>query len=87
MSALLIIDVQNDFIDGSLAIRHCPAGQEGAEVVPTINYLLDTVQFHVVVYSLDWHPPDHISFVENVCNREVHKTSKVRDRVTDMSVT
>ena len=77
MSALLVIDVQNDFIDGTLAIRHCPAGQEGAEVVPVINGLLDTVQFDVVIYSLDWHPPNHISFVENKNEREIHKTSKV----------
>ncbi|KAI0219924.1 Nicotinamidase [Lamellibrachia satsuma] len=77
VSALLVIDVQNDFIDGTLAIKHCPAGQEGAEVVPIINNVLDTVQFHTVVYTIDWHPPNHISFVENVCNREIHKTSKV----------
>ena len=32
--ALLIIDVQNDFIDGSLSLKHCPAGQDGAAIVP-----------------------------------------------------
>ena len=32
VSALLVIDVQNDFISGSLAITGCPAGQDGAEV-------------------------------------------------------
>ena len=77
VSALLVIDVQNDFIDGTLAIRHCPAGQEGAEVVPVINELLDTVPFNLVIYSLDWHPPNHISFIENKNDREIHKTSKV----------
>ncbi len=29
--------VQNDFISGSLAIKNCAAGQDGADVVPTIN--------------------------------------------------
>ena len=32
VSALLVIDVQNDFISGSLAITGCPAGQDGEEV-------------------------------------------------------
>lgn len=32
VSALLVIDVQNDFISGSLAITNCPAGQNGEEV-------------------------------------------------------
>ena len=26
--------VQNDFIDGSLSLKHCPAGQDGAAIVP-----------------------------------------------------
>ena len=32
VSAFLVIDVQNDFISGSLAITNCPAKQDGAEV-------------------------------------------------------
>ena len=32
MSALLVIDVQNDFISGSLAVVNCPAGEKGEEV-------------------------------------------------------
>jgi hypothetical protein len=31
----------------------------------------------VVTYSLDWHPPDHLSFVDNVQNRKLHETSPV----------
>ena len=31
-SALVVVDVQNDFISGSLAIKHCPAGQDGEDV-------------------------------------------------------
>jgi nicotinamidase-related amidase len=27
-SALLVVDVQNDFLEGSLALRNCPAGQQ-----------------------------------------------------------
>ena len=36
VSALLVIDVQNDFISGSLAITNCPAKQDGEEVRTTL---------------------------------------------------
>ena len=32
MSALIVVDVQNDFISGSLAISNCPAQHNGEEV-------------------------------------------------------
>jgi len=32
VSAIIIVDVQNDFISGTLAISNCPAGQNGEEV-------------------------------------------------------
>jgi hypothetical protein len=31
-AALVVVDVQNDFISGSLAIINCPAGQNGEDV-------------------------------------------------------
>ncbi|KAL5012845.1 hypothetical protein ScPMuIL_011396 [Solemya velum] len=77
VSALLVIDVQNDFIDGSLALRNCPAGQDGAGVIPAINSALDTAKFDVVIYSKDWHPPNHISFVDNAGLRPIHGSCKV----------
>ena len=76
-SAFVIVDVQNDFISGSLAIKNCPAGQNGEEVVPPINRLLDTVPFTMHCYSLDWHPADHISFIDNVHMRKLSYDSKV----------
>ncbi|GFQ88567.1 nicotinamidase [Trichonephila clavata] len=76
-TALIAIDVQNDFIDGSLAIRNCPAGQEGYEVVPVINDLLDTVPFNYVFYTYDWHPEDHVSFIDNVHLRNFHESCSV----------
>lgn len=75
--ALIVIDVQNDFIDGSLAIRNCPAGQEGKDVVPVINELLQTVSFDYVFYTFDWHPEDHVSFIDNVLLRDFHESSLV----------
>ncbi|XP_071035843.1 nicotinamidase [Parasteatoda tepidariorum] len=66
ITALLVIDVQNDFIDGSLALRCCPAKQDAKEVIPVINNILQTQKFDVIVYSLDYHPENHISFIDNV---------------------
>lgn len=77
VTALVVVDVQNDFVDGTLAIRKCPAEEEGADVVPIINHMIDTCHFDIVVYSLDWHPKDHISFVENVPKRKLHHSCKV----------
>ncbi|XP_013775868.1 uncharacterized protein LOC106460685 [Limulus polyphemus] len=80
VSALLVIDVQNDFISGTLALRHCPAGHEGEEIVPVINNLLKSVRFESVVYSVDWHPADHISFFENFENRKIKHLNSIPSR-------
>lgn len=56
MDALLIVDVQNDFLPGgALAVTG------GDEVIPVINQLLKK-PFDLVVASKDWHPKDHSSF-------------------------
>ena len=58
MTALIIVDVQNDFCPGgALAV----AG--GDLVVPVINSILP--RFDVVVATQDWHPRDHASFAAN----------------------
>ncbi len=56
--ALLIIDVQNDFVPGgALPTRN------GDEVVPVINRVQPL--FDLVVATQDWHPADHGSFASN----------------------
>ena len=56
--ALIVIDVQNDFCpNGALAV----AG--GDEIIHGINALM--AQFDTVVATQDWHPANHLSFVEN----------------------
>lgn len=56
-SALLIVDVLNDFIEGTLPVP------DGAAVVPVINRLLSmTGRFKVRVAVQDWHPEGHVSF-------------------------
>lgn len=57
--ALLLVDVQNDFLPGgSLAV---PAGDE---VIPALNrYIKAFRRASLPIYaSRDWHPPDHSSF-------------------------
>lgn len=59
MRALIVVDIQNDFIPGgSLAVK------EGDEVLPLINELVH-YPFDLVVATKDWHPHDHGSFAEN----------------------
>ena len=62
-AALLVIDVQNDFI---------PGGQlpvpEGDRIVPLINRLAR--QFRQVVIAQDWHPSGHISFASSHLGRQ-----------------
>ena len=76
-SAIIIVDVQNDFISGSLAISNCPARQAGEAVVGPINRMLDTVPFSLHCYSMDWHPSDHVSFIDNVNLRTLARDSPV----------
>jgi nicotinamidase/pyrazinamidase len=52
--ALLVIDVQNDFVYGTVAMPEAPG------VIPVINRI--SGRFHRVVFTQDWHPPGHISF-------------------------
>jgi nicotinamidase/pyrazinamidase len=56
--ALIIVDLQNDFLPGgALAV---PGGDE---VIPLANELQR--RFDVVLVTQDWHPPDHGSFAAN----------------------
>lgn len=59
-TALIIVDVQNDFISGSLKV-----GNDPEAVVSAINDLRAQVAFGYVVHTQDSHPADHISFVDN----------------------
>ena len=57
-SALIVVDVQNDFCPGgSLAVA------SGDEVVPVINAL--GKRFSTIVMTQDWHPTGHSSFASS----------------------
>ncbi len=58
MNALLLIDIQNDFMPGgSLPVEN------GDKIVPIANTLQP--QFDLVLATQDWHPKDHASFASN----------------------
>jgi nicotinamidase/pyrazinamidase len=66
MKALLLIDLQNDFMPGgSLGV---PDGQECVESANRAQHF-----FNFVIASKDWHPPHHLSFASE------HKNKKVGD--------
>ena len=48
------------------------------QILEPINNLLDTVDFDAVFYSLDWHPSDHVSFIDNVKIRPLDENSPVK---------
>lgn len=74
--ALIVVDVQNDFISGSLALSNCPSKHDGSEVVTPINKVVTLPFWDIVAYSKDWHPPDHISFVTNAKHYKPHADNK-----------
>src|SRR5258706_10752509 len=59
---LVVVDVQNDFCTGSLAIP----GSEA--IIPAINRLAR--RFAHVVLTQDWHPPGHVSFASAHAGRQ-----------------
>ncbi|HSI78935.1 MAG TPA: bifunctional nicotinamidase/pyrazinamidase [Lunatimonas sp.] len=62
MKALLIIDVQNDFLPGgALAVP------DGDQIIAVINRLQESFDF--IVTTQDWHPANHGSFAANHKNK------------------
>lgn len=66
-SALIVVDVQNDFCPGgALAVPR------GDEVVPVVNAL--AARFVNVVLTQDWHPAGHASFASSHPGRKPFDT-------------
>lgn len=59
--ALLIVDMQNDFLLADAPLRI----HGGAALIPAINQLSTTFPFRYQVLTQDWHPPHHVSFLES----------------------
>lgn len=71
MNALLIVDVQNDFLPGG----NLPV-PGGDQIIPIINAFQK--KFQLIVASRDWHPANHGSFASN------HKGQKPGD-ITELN--
>ena len=70
MKALLLVDIQNDFLaGGALAVRR------GDEVVPVANRV--QARFDLVVATQDWHPSGHGSFASRYPGRKPGELSEL----------
>jgi nicotinamidase/pyrazinamidase len=58
MRALLLVDIQNDFMPGGAL----PV-DEGDQIVAIVNSLME--QFDLIIAVRDWHPPGHHSFASH----------------------
>ena len=66
MNALILVDIQNDFVPGgALAVP------EDDAVIPIANRLQENRRFDLIVATQDWHPADHGSFAANHPGRKV----------------
>jgi len=69
-TALIVVDVQNDFCPGgALAVP------DGDAVVPVINAL--AADYANVVITQDWHPPRHASFAASHDGKAVFSTTQM----------
>lgn len=64
MKALLIVDMQNDFMPGGAL----PVPR-GDEIIATINQLIP--HFLLVLATQDWHPKSHVSFAVNHRDKKI----------------
>lgn len=66
-AALIVVDVQNDFLPGgALAVP------KGDEVIDPVNQLMP--RFSTVVLTADWHPADHSSFASQYEGKRPYET-------------
>jgi nicotinamidase/pyrazinamidase len=64
VTALIIVDVQNDFLPGgALAVP------DGDRVIPVINEL--SRDFDLVFTTQDWHPANHCSFAASYPDKKI----------------
>lgn len=78
--ALLVVDFQNDFVDGSLKIGDGDARQDPNVAIVPLNELLQLNSWDLVVYTKDWHPRNHISFLSQAHNSDRTMNRKDQNR-------
>jgi len=69
IKVLIVVDIQNDFISGSLGVPN------GKEIINPINKLVKQ-NWDLVVYTMDSHPINHISFLDQYDNKKIGDTKK-----------
>lgn len=68
MKALIVVDVQNDFMPtGTLPVT------QGDEIIPFVNKEMHS-GYDVVIATQDWHPQNHKSFASNHFGKKVFET-------------
>ena len=72
MNALILIDIQNDFLPGGLL--EVPKGDE---IIDNVNSIMDN--YNIVVATKDWHPKNHISFASNHKNKKAGQKIKINN--------
>ena len=59
MHALILVDIQNDFLPGgALEVK------DGDKIIPFVNEVIPN--YDMVVATQDWHPENHGSFASNL---------------------
>ena len=70
MNALILVDIQNDFLPGgALAVPH------GDDVITVTNE--QQSHFDLIVATQDWHPRDHQSFAANHPGKRIGDLARV----------
>ncbi len=72
MRAFVIVDMQNDFMPGGALGVPSAHG-----IVPILNALIP--KFSLVVATMDWHPPDHVSFASSHPGKNIGDVIRVSD--------
>jgi nicotinamidase/pyrazinamidase len=72
MKALLVIDIQNDFLPGgALEVK------DGDQIISVINKIMK--KFDWVIATKDWHPADHKSFASQHEGKSPGEMIKLKD--------
>ncbi len=71
-TALLVVDVQNDFCEGgALEVKN------GSKIISVINKLIKSKLFDFIIATQDWHPRNHKSFASNHKNKNIYDIIKL----------
>ena len=77
-SALIMVDLQNDFCSGTMAV------EDAHEIIPLINQLKNLDEkFDYYFTTRDWHPSNHISFNSSHPGHEMFENIEIEETGLD----